>query len=122
MRILLCTAIVSVTILTCACTKNRVPKIIDSDRIAKIKVNRDGVILLNDQTVTIDELRNSLVRLSQSPGAAVWYYRENPSGEPHPNAMLVLQAIVDARLPVKLSTKPDFSDSVVPDGAPNPLR
>ena len=89
----------------------------DLAHIAKIKVNRDGVILLNDETVTIEVLKASLSNLRQSAGSAVWYYRENPTGEPHPNATLVIQAIIDAKLPVRLSTKPDFSDSVVPDGA-----
>jgi hypothetical protein len=78
--------------------------------IAKIRVNRDGVMLLNGRSVTIDALRASLLKLGRLPGAAVWYHRENPAGEPHPNAMLVLKAIVEAKLPVRLSTKPDFSD------------
>jgi hypothetical protein len=95
---------------------NRAPKSatpdLDVARITKIKVNRYGVILLNDDAVTIQALRASLSKLGRSAGSVVWYYRENPAGEPHPNAMLVLQAIVDAKLPVKLSTKPDFSDSV----------
>ena len=88
----------------------------DPAHIAKIKVNRDGVILLNDETVTIESLKASLSKLSQSATSAVWYYRENPTSDPHPNAMLVTQAIIDARLPVRFSTKPDFSDSVGADG------
>jgi hypothetical protein len=94
----------------------------DSAHVAKIKVKRDGTIVLNDETVTLEQVKSSLSKLSQFAGAAVWYYREDPGGEPHPNAMLVLQAVVDAKLPVKLSTKPDFSDSVGPDAAPEPPR
>jgi hypothetical protein len=94
---------------------------IDLARITKIKVNRDGVILLNDEAVTIEALKDSLAKVGQSAGSAVWYYRDNPAGEPHPNAMLVLQAIVNAKLPVRLSTKPDFSDFVGADGpSPSP--
>ncbi len=87
-------------------------------QVAKIKVNQEGVIALNDQTVTLEQVKAFLSKLSESSSAAVWYYRENAEGEPHPNAMLVLQAIVDAKLPVKLSTKPDFSDSVGPAEPP----
>src|SRR5579864_590282 len=94
---------------------------VDLARITKIKVNRYGVILLNDEAVTIEALKDSLAKVGQSAGSAVWYYRDNPAGEPHPNAMLVLQAIVDAKLPVRLSTKPDFSDFVGADGrSPSP--
>jgi len=100
------------------CSADRKPSRLDPAHISKIKVNRDGVIVLNDETVTVEQLKSALSKLSQSDGAAVWYYRENPGGEPHPNAMLVLREITDAKLPVKLSTKPDFSDSVGPDGAP----
>jgi len=38
---------------------------------------------------------------------AVWYHRESPGQEPPPEALAVLQAIIDARLPVKLVEK-DF--------------
>ena len=100
------------------CSKDQKPMglNVDPSHVAKIKVNREGVVSLNDQQVTIDELKASLLKISRSPGSAVWYYRENPAGEPHPNAALVLNAIMDSKLPVRLSAKPDFSDSVGPDG------
>ena len=104
------------------CSTDRKPASPDPAHIAKIKVNRDGVIALNDETVTVEQVKSSLSKLSQTGGAVVWYYREDASGEPHPNAMLVLQEIVKAKLPVKLSTKPDFSDSVGPNGSPAPSR
>jgi hypothetical protein len=43
----------------------------------------------------------------------VWYYREAAGHEPPPIAMQVIQEIVSARLPIRLSSKPDYSDSVV---------
>ncbi len=98
------------------CSKGRKAAALDTACVAKIKVNRDGLILLNDETVTIESLKASLSKLSQSAGSVVWYYRENATSEPHPNAMLVLEAIVEAKLPVRLSTKPDFSDSTGRDG------
>ena len=95
---------------------------VDPAHIAKIKVNREGVISLNDQPVTIEELKASLLKIAQSSGSAVFYYRENSAEKQHhPNAVLVLNAIVGARLPVRLSSKPDFSDWVGPDGVSHPL-
>src|SRR5437868_1650084 len=59
---------------------NRAPKSaapdLDVARITKIKVNRDGIILLNDHAVTIQALKDSLSKLGQSAGSAVWYFRE----------------------------------------------
>ncbi|MFQ5545714.1 MAG: hypothetical protein ACE5FE_07035 [Acidiferrobacterales bacterium] len=74
--------------------------------IAKVKVDRAGTIYFNGKTVTTEELKQEFARLKQSKGA-VWYYRENPQGEPSAQAMEVIQAIVDAQLPVKLLEK-DF--------------
>jgi hypothetical protein len=93
---------------------------VDPSKIAKVKISRDGAISLNGQLVTFGELKASLLKISQSPDSAVWYYRENAASAPHPNAMLVLTAIVELKLPVRLSSKPDFSDSVV-QGGTSPL-
>src|SRR5205823_3143630 len=49
--------------------------------------------------------------------AVVWYYRQDANGEPHPTAMEVMKLITANRLPVRLSSKPDFSDSVTPADA-----
>src|SRR5262245_49702398 len=79
----------------------------DDGNVAKIAVSRAGVINLNGHEATINEVRDALTKLAASKGV-VWYYREGADEEePHPNAMLVIRAIVDARLPVSLSTKPD---------------
>ena len=77
---------------------------------------------MDDKTVSLEDLKVALSKLKQSPGSSVWYYRENPAGEPHPNAKEVLKLIIDARLPIRLSTKPDFSDFVGLDGRPHPVR
>jgi len=74
--------------------------------IAKVKVTRGGTIYLNGKTVSIEELRQEFAGLKQA-GGAVWYYRENPEGEPPPQAMAVIEAIVETKLPVKLVEK-DF--------------
>ncbi len=83
-------------------------------QIARIQVKRDGLVLLNGKAVTIAALRARLSGMARAGRTRVWYYRENPAGQPHPNVRLALQAIIDAKLPVRLSAKPDFSDSVAP--------
>ena len=84
---------------------------VDETNVAKVKVFVDGRILLNDKQVTIDDLKAAFKELKSKNGS-VWYYRENASSEASPQAMQVIQAVAEAQLPIKLSTKPDFSDSV----------
>ena len=86
-----------------------------STNVAKVGVFADGKIALDGHEVQIDELRARFAALSKEKGA-VWYYRDTSSADPPPNAMLVVQAIIDARLPVSMSSKPDFSNVVLPDG------
>ena len=74
--------------------------------IAKVKVDRAGRIYLNGRIVTLENLKRELSRLHKVNGA-VWYHRENRGQEPPPETLAVLQAIIDARLPVKLLEK-DF--------------
>jgi hypothetical protein len=50
----------------------------------------------------------------------VWYHRENPAGEPPPQGTAVIQLIIKHRLPVSMSTKPDFSDYVDDKGVSRP--
>ncbi len=83
----------------------------------RVKVLTDGSIFANDQPVTLDELAEQFATLSKASGT-VWYYREASEIEPHPNAMEIMRLIVENKLSVTLSTKPDFSDSVGPDGVP----
>ncbi len=74
--------------------------------ISKVKVDRAGAIYLNGRIVTIEALKQEFARLKQG-NVAVWYYRENSQGEPPPQAMAVIQAIIDAHLPVRLMER-DF--------------
>ncbi len=78
----------------------------ESAEIAKVKVDRGGTIYLNGKTVSIEELKQEFGRLKQTNGT-VWYFRENSQGEPPAQALAVIQAIVDAKLPVRLLEK-DF--------------
>jgi biopolymer transport protein ExbD len=90
--------------------------------IAEIKVTRQGAITLNGEPVTIDALKTHLSKLSQFPGSGVWYYREDLASEPHSNALLVIQAISNSGLPLRISSKADFSDYMDTDGKSHPTR
>lgn len=85
----------------------------------KIRVFADGGIIASDKPIHLDQLAEQMLALKKS-GGTVWYYRESADGEPHENAMLVMQLIVENKLPILLSTKPDFSDAVGPDGYSHP--
>lgn len=85
--------------------------------IIKIAVFVDGRITADGLPVTVDSLRESLKQLAVQKGA-VWYYREAGQGDPPPQAMQVMKAVIDARIPIRLSSRPDFSDTIGPDGKP----
>ena len=81
--------------------------------VAKVKVDGRGQIFLNEKLLSLDELRKAFSDLKKVDGT-VWYYRENPDVEPSPEAMSVIQAVIDAQLPIRLSSKPDYSDAIGP--------
>jgi len=70
---------------------------------------------LNGKSVEIDALGKSLENLAKHKGI-VYYGREDAKGEPHPNGLKVMEMVTRNGLPVRLSTKQDFSDHVGPDG------
>lgn len=77
--------------------------------VAKVKVTASGQIYLNGRAADRSDLREALMRLKEERGA-VWYYRENPAGEPSEAAITVIKAIAEARLPIKLCEE-DFDVS-----------
>jgi hypothetical protein len=79
----------------------------------RIWVSRTGVIELDGKAVDLAAVGAALADLAKKKGA-VFYGREDPGQEPHPNAMKVVQLVIQNRLPIRLSTKRDFSDAVVP--------
>lgn len=90
---------------------------------AKIVVDASGAVTYEGRRVSPAELREELASLARWKGE-VWYYRENPAADPPPAALAVIEAIMEARLPVRFATKPDFSafDGEPPDpgvGAPD---
>jgi hypothetical protein len=92
--------------------------------VARVAVAASGAVTFDGRPVSLPELRSELESLARWKGE-VWYYRENPAAEPPPEALAVIEAIMQARLPVRFATKPDFSafdgDVVEPgDVAPPP--
>lgn len=85
--------------------------------ILKIAVTADGRITVDGSPATIDSLRVSLRQLAEQKGV-VWYYREGGQAEAPPESTEVIQAVIDNRLPIRLSSRPDFSDAIGPDGRP----
>jgi len=78
----------------------------------KISVLADGSLLLHDQPAPLAQITEAVAAAPDD--AVVWYYREAATGEPPPDALAVIKAITDRRLPLRLSSKPDFSEFVVP--------
>jgi hypothetical protein len=91
----------------------------DTSRIAKVKIDRGGKIFLNDVPVSLEELKRNFSSLREAKGE-VWYYRENPEADPSPESWVtaksVIEAVAEAKLPIKLSSRPDFSDAVDSEG------
>ena len=83
-------------------------------RVLKVAVSSEGTISLDGAVVSLSALRNELDAV-RGTNAVVWYYRENPQEDPSQEASLVMEAVIENRLPISLSTKPDFS-TVTTDG------
>jgi len=82
---------------------------------AQIWISRTGTIELNGRQVDVDALGAELADLAKRKGV-VLYGRDAPEEEPHPNGMKVIELVAQNRLPIRMSTKRDFSDAVGPDG------
>jgi|SRR6185369_2715835 hypothetical protein len=87
--------------------------------ILKVSVLVSGSVLLDGEPISLEALRVKFESLkAQRP--VVWYYREAASGEPPPEAMQMMKMVTDNRLPISLSSKPDFSDYVDRKGGLHP--
>jgi len=79
--------------------------------VLKVAVFADGRLTVDGSASTVPALRESLRSLGEKHGV-VWYYREAGQQEPPPIATEVMKAVVEARLPIRLSSRLDYSDSV----------
>lgn len=86
-----------------------------SGPIYQLSVLANGNILLNGKPSAIADVAAALASCPRE--SVVWYYRENAAAEPPGIALEVLKIVTDRRLPVRLFTKPDFSDVEPPRAA-----
>jgi len=94
---------------------------VSADKVLKIKVTSGGDVTADGEAVTLGQLATRLAALKQA-GGVVWYYRENQTAEPHPNAIKVIEQVAQNKLPIRLSMKPDYSDAVGDQGVSHPGR
>jgi hypothetical protein len=92
---------------------------VEFSKVLKVKVTAGGDVTADGQPVTLEQLAAKLSELRRV-GGGVCYYREDPAGEPHENATKVIQLVAENGLPIRLSTSPDFSDSVDAEGVSHP--
>jgi hypothetical protein len=85
--------------------------------ILKIAVMADGRMTMDGSPTTIDSLRMSLKRLADQKGA-VWYYREAGQSAPPSESAEIMKAVIENHLPIRLSSRPDYSDAIGSDGGP----
>src|SRR5687767_9477660 len=89
---------------------------VSAEPVAKVSVLSSGKVLLNGNPTTLAALDAALGVLAASKGV-VWYYREAAEAvEPPAVSMQVIELVIRHRLPISMSTKPDFSDAVGADG------
>src|SRR5262249_9087421 len=73
--------------------------------IARVKVDRQGRILLNGQQTSLETLKANLTLLKQPSGAVV-YSREDPATDPPPTVAVVIESVIAAiterHLPIQL--------------------
>jgi hypothetical protein len=91
----------------------------DESVVGRIAVTAKGTVSFDGAVITIDALKQKLSDLKKR-NRVVWYYREAGKDEPPPQAMQVIKLIIDNRLPISMSTKPDYSDVLLPDGTTQP--
>ncbi|MEM9482339.1 MAG: hypothetical protein AAGA83_01460, partial [Cyanobacteria bacterium P01_F01_bin.116] len=81
--------------------------------IIEVAVFRDGRVEIDGNKL---DLEAAIVTLKATSDETVYYYREAPQEEPHPNAMKLIEAVIESGLSLTFSSEPDFSTVVTPDG------
>jgi hypothetical protein len=89
--------------------------------VLRISALASGKILVEGKESSLPAVKQALEKATKE-NATVWYYRENPSAEPPPQAMEVVKLIIANKLPVSFSSKPDFSDYIDEKGRSQPRK
>ena len=109
MRLMIMIMLLAVTLTGCSRGSDAL-KQYDLNAVLKISVLKSGEIMADGVKVSVDQLDPLLAAHSQKRGV-VWYYREAGAEEPPPQATQVIQLIAKHKRPIRMSTKPDFSDA-----------
>ena len=73
------------------------------------------IIINNKERVLFEKLKTILLQLKKECGT-VWFYRESSQFQANEQAMDVFDFIIENKLPISLSSKPDFSDYIDENG------
>ena len=85
----------------------------------RISVLASGEILVDGKHVELDQL-DAILEAAKSENPTVWYYREAAAKDAPPEAMAVIQLAIQHKLPISISSKPDFSDYIDSKGVSHP--
>ena len=122
MKTILVVAFVAVACLAgCGKQEEKVPSRSGGPVVLKVSVLQSGKIMVEGSEISLADLDKRLAELKNQNGV-LWYYRENGQGEPPPAAMEVIHLVVQHRLPISMSSKPDFSDTIDDEGNPQPRK
>ena len=91
------------------------------DSALQISVLSSGKVLLDGKRASISKVSKALAK-ARSEKDAVWYYRESGKGELPSQAIEIVKLVVENRLPISLSSKPDFSDYIDDEGHSRPRK
>jgi hypothetical protein len=89
--------------------------------VLRIRVLTSGKVLLNGKEGNLPDVKRALEK-ARSEKTVVWYYRESNKGEPPQQAMEVIQLVIENKLPISMSSKPDFSDYIDDKGQSHPRK
>ncbi len=111
------------TIFIVGCKKRRDEQMqnINKEIILKISVSQSGKVFVNNSESSLQDIEKRLLEIKDRNGV-VWYYRENPQEEPTGIAMEIIELIVKYKVPISLSSEPDFSDIIDEHGASHPRK
>jgi biopolymer transport protein ExbD len=85
--------------------------------VLKLSILSSGRVLLDGKKASVTKVRRALAQASSEKGT-VWFYREK--GEPPSQAIKIVKLVVENRLPISLSSRPDFSDYIDDEGQSRP--
>jgi biopolymer transport protein ExbD len=74
----------------------------ENRRVVVVHVSRDGTILMNGSAVPLETLKQELKSVS-AIGGVMRYSRDDPSADPHPNAMAVMKAAADTNITIQMA-------------------